>query len=283
MHQRITRTVFVAALLAWAAVVPAQASQAPGAPRGAVAPAADGARAAVRQGAAAAPAGVPAALAIIDQAIQAKGGLDTLKAVKTLKAVAKTTIDSPQGPMTTETTTYVVYPDKLRVEARLPIGEVVQVYAGDDTVWVKDPLKGVVIPPASARRDFRNSVQRDVLPLLLRAHAGELTLRLAEAKPGADESRSVRAVELSGGGIEPVTLFIDTTTGMVVKERYELPNGAGTADEVFTDYHAVDGVEFAFDAALQREGLPVMHRVVSEMKVNVPIDPALFAKPARRP
>jgi zinc protease len=219
------------------------------------------------------------AAALIDQAIAAMGGLETLKAVRTLQAVAQSTFNSPQGPVTTETTTYMEYPDRLRVEARLPIGQVVQVYAGGDDAWVKDPNKGVVVPPEQARTDFRNSVQRDVLTLLLRAQAGRLAMTLKEPASGPDASRTVYGIELSAPDLERITLSIDIGTGLVVKESYPLPGGAGTAEESFSDYRDVSGVKIAHRASLRRGGLLVLTRVVTSVRLNEPIDPSLFNRP----
>ena len=248
---------------------------------GPVGPAGGAARAANGQAGAASTEPLSAG-ALIEKAIEAKGGLEKLKAVKTLKAVAQSTFNSPQGPVTTETTTYIEYPDKFRVEARLPIGQVAQVYAGGDDAWVKDPNKGLVVPPAAARKDFRDSVQRDVLSLLLRANAGHVTLRLREPDQSPDAVKSIRAVDLSGVDLAPVTLFIDTTSGMVLKEEYKLPDGSA-AEEFFSDFRDVDGVKIAYRASLRRGGLQVSNRVVTDVRVNVPIDPSLFIKPEKRP
>ncbi len=231
-----------------------------------------------------APAAQPlTARALIDQAIAAKGGLEKLTGVKTLRAVAQSTFNSPQGPVTTETVTYIAYPDRFRVEAHLPIGEVVQVFAGPDDAWVKDPNKGVVVPPPAARKDFRDSVQRDVLSLLLRAQAGGLTMRLKAPDQGPDAVSTVRAVELSGPELESVTLFIDTASGMVLKESYPLPGGSDVAEEAFSDYRDVNGVKIAYRASLRRGGLLVLTRTVTDVKVNVPIEPTMFTRPEKAP
>jgi zinc protease len=216
---------------------------------------------------------------LIERAIAAKGGLEKLQSVKTLRAVAQSTFNSPQGPVTTQTVTYIAYPDRFRVEARLTIGEVVQVFAGGDEAWVKDPNKGVVVPPPAVRKDFRDSVQRDVLSLLLRAQAGQLTMGLREPDQGPDAVQSIRTVELSAPDLDRVTLSIDTTTGMVVRESYPLPGGADVAEESFSDYRDVDGLKLAYRASLRRGGLLVLTRTVTDAKVNVPIEPSLFTKP----
>jgi hypothetical protein len=76
-----------------------------------------------------------------------------------------------------------------------------------------------------------------------------------------------------------VRLFIDTSSGMVLRESYELPGGTGTAEEVFSDYREVAGVKVAYKASVLRNNLPVLERTVSDFKVNPVLRPGLFEKP----
>jgi zinc protease len=218
--------------------------------------------------------------ALVDRAIAARGGLEKLQGIKTIKAVAQTTFNSPQGPVQAQTTTYIEYPDRVRVEARVALGDVVQVYAGEDNVWVKDPSKGVIVPPPAARRDFREAIRRDVVQLLLRAQAGQVKVRLVQPSSAAVAPlTTVQQVEFVAAGSDPVTLSIDLANGMVTAERYTLPAGGGSAEELFSDYRDVAGVKFPFRGAVRRAGLPVVERAVTDMKINVPIAPDLFTKP----
>jgi zinc protease len=221
------------------------------------------------------------ARSLIDRAIQAKGGLDHLRGVTSMKATSETTLHTPRGPVTTTTTTYIVYPDHVRVEARLPVGLAVQVYAGDDTVWVSDPDKGVFVPPPTVRADFRASARRDVLTLLLRAHDGQSRARMADLGPDEVLEPNVSAVAVSETGADPVVLYLDSTSGVIEKIAYQLADG-GWAEELFDDYRDVAGVQIPYRAALRRGSLPVAERVVTSVSINVPIDPALFTKPVRR-
>lgn len=224
-------------------------------------------------------AGTETAEALIKRAVEAKGGLEKLRSIKTVRASATTTLMLPQGPMRTETTTYIEYPDRFRVEAHLPRGAVIQVYGGENNVWVQDPAKGVMDVPPQARRDFKASVDRDLVPLLLRAAAGEVTLRLLDTAPGAAAGDNVRAVEVSGPKMDPVTLYIDAASGLVVRESYRLPGGTGVADELFTDYRDVSGVKVAFKASMRRNNLPVLERVLTDFVVNPPLRAGLFDRP----
>lgn len=218
---------------------------------------------------------------LLKRAIEAKGGLEKLKSVKTVEATATTTVMLPSGPARTETTTYIEYPDRFRVEAHLPKGAAVQVFAGENNVWAQDPVKGVIQVPPQVRRDFKASVDRDIIPLLLRAASGTLKLRLLQEAPEPG-GENVKAIELTGGDMDPVTIYIDAASGMVVRESYRLPGNMGTGDELFTDYREVDGLKVAFKASMRRNNLPVLERVVSAFKINVPLRPGLFDGPAAK-
>ncbi len=128
------------------------------------------------------------AQALIARAIEGKGGLAKLESVKTVEATSTTTLMMPQGAVKTDTTTYIEYPDRFRVEARVVSGTVIQVYAGEKQVWVQDPIKGLMDVPAQVRKDFKAGVDRDVIPLL-----GTDRARRTEAAPGGPGSRPAGA------------------------------------------------------------------------------------------
>jgi hypothetical protein len=143
---------------------------------------------------------------------------------------------------------------------------------------VQDPVKGVIDVPPQARRDFKASVDRDLIPLLLRAAAGEVTMRLLDVEGGSGQAQDVRAIEVTGPDFDPVTLYIDSA-GLVVRESFKLQAGVGTADELYTDYRNVDGLMVAFKASVRRNNLPVLERALSDFKVNPVLQPGLFEKP----
>ncbi|HVC21009.1 MAG TPA: insulinase family protein [Vicinamibacterales bacterium] len=217
--------------------------------------------------------------AIIAQAVRAKGGLAVLQHVRTVVAAATTTVMTPQGPVATDTTTYIRYPDRFRVEAHLPGGEVVQVYDAGHA-WMKGP-DGVHDAPDAVTRGFHDSVRHDLIRLLVGAASGRLLARGLPDVTGADGRRQ-HVVELSSPTLGPVTLYVDARTGLVTQQRYVgdgLPGGALTI-ESFSDYRTVDGVKVAFKASVRRGSITVVERTVTRIQYNVPVDDALFRKPA---
>jgi hypothetical protein len=221
-----------------------------------------------------------AARALLERVVAAKGGLSRLRGIHTVVAAAVTTVQTPSGSVTSETTTYVEYPSRFRVEARTPRGDTVQVYA-DGHAWVKGPGGVETVPPDSLAR-FRAPVERDVISLLVRASDG--TLRVAIPRPAGTPPRASAPpllLEFSGDGADSVMLSVDPASGLVLELRYVEQQGpvAQAVREVFSDYRPVDGVMVAFEASIRSGETTFAERRLREIRFNVPVAAALFERP----
>jgi hypothetical protein len=217
------------------------------------------------------------ARALLDRVIAAKGGLETLRRIKSIVAVAQTKRSTPAGDVQTETTTFLQYPDRVRVETKLPDATVIQVYDGSRG-WVKDP-NGVHDAPAPMVREMEAGLKRDTIALLIAATDGRARARLLpDVRDGG--GRMHHALELSTLALDPLVLLIDPGTSLVEKQTYLVPGDARRlVEEMFGDYRDVDGVNVAFTASLRQDGQAVLDRRVTEIRINVPIDPTLFVRP----
>ena len=210
--------------------------------------------------------------------IAAKGGLETLRAIKGITAVANAGMTTPAGHVDAQTTTYLVYPNRMRVETKLGDTLIVQTYDGR-RAWVKDRA-GVHEVADRMIPDLEATFKRDTIAALLAARDGRIRARLLPNVK--DEAGSVRlALELSGAGLEPMLLYIDPETSLVAKQTY-VAGGPGQPiiEEVFSDYRSVDGVQIAFTANVRQSGQPVLERRLLEITINPPVNPALFQRPA---
>jgi zinc protease len=219
------------------------------------------------------------AQALLDEVIAAKGGLSTLRGIQTVKAVTTTTMVGPGAPQAgadIEITTYLQYPDRVRVETRGPYGVQTQVYDGRRG-WVSDP-GGVHDVPEAALRDMKSSLRRDTLTALLAAARGELNARLLPDVRDADGER-LHALELSSPSLDPLILNIDPRTHRIVKQSYTVEGpDRPLVEELFSDYREVDGVSVAFTAEV-RAGNQVVKRRLEQITFNSGLDPELFTRP----
>jgi len=128
-------------------------------------------------------------------------------------------------------------------------------------------------------RDAAASLRRDVVALLLAAKDGVLTPRiLPDVKD--PEGQVNHALELSARDLNPVVLYVDPESALIRKRIYtaDAP-GRPIVEEQFFDYRPVDGIQIAFRAT-QKVGPLSVERRILDVKINQPIDAALFQRPA---
>ena len=222
----------------------------------------------------AAPEETAKAIALLDKVIAAKGGLDKLRGLKSIVARQTQASLRPEGGESTlETTNYIEYPNHVRIEST---GQA-QAYDGT-RVWMKDS-RGLHDAPDPYVREMAAALRRDVVALLLAARAGTLSVRLLPDVKDADGQIS-HALELSATDLNPIVLYVAPDTSQIRKRVYaaDAP-GRPIVEETFDDYRDVDGIQFAFRAT-QKVGAASVERRVTDVKINTPLDPALFKRPS---
>jgi zinc protease len=220
----------------------------------------------------------PPAKALLDRMIMAMGGLRALRAVTRITAKTTTSLVGPQGQIQAEATTYLEYPNRVRVETKLPAATTVQVYDGTHA-WVRDAA-GVHDVPDPLVRDLEVSLQRDPIALLLAAERGTIRSRLLPRIKSADGAER-EALELWGEHLDPVVLDPDPKTGLVARQSYAA-GGAGKPliEEVFSDYRPIDGVQVPHVVTVRRGGQAMLERRVSAISINPSLPASLFTRPA---
>jgi outer membrane lipoprotein-sorting protein len=215
--------------------------------------------------------------AVLEKMIAAKGGLDKLRALKTIVVKQTLTTQSPQGDATAETSNYIQYPDRFRIVTETPNGTMVQASDGKQ-VWMTD-ARGLHDAPEPLVREFRAAMRRDPIALLIAAKDGKLTARLLPETTDRDGQGSVQ-LELSAPDLNPIVLEADRNTMLIRKQSYRTDApGRPLVEESFSDYRLVDGVQIAHRAS-RKSGPLVVERRVTEVKINAAIEAALFSRPA---
>ncbi len=214
---------------------------------------------------------------LVQRVVQAKGGLDALKAIRTVVVDADMSVMTARGPTIIPTKTYVVYPDKFRVDATFAGQQSVQAYNGG-TAWVKDPA-GVSAAPPAMRNDFAATVRRDTFPLLIAAAEGRLTVR--QLPEEGTSGVVLKVIEVRGEGLEPVRLYIDRDY-RIVRQTYTTPGPDGRpsqAEETFSDYRKINGIDVPFKASVSRDVRKILDRTLKGVTFNTAIDLMLFQQP----
>jgi zinc protease len=218
------------------------------------------------------------ARALLDRVVAAKGGLETLRAVKSFTVVMTAPARAPDGSVAqVETTTILQYPNRVRVNIKFPTMTVQQVYDGAHG-WIRDPT-GIYEAGAPDLRFIEMNFKHDAISLLLAAEGGTVRARvLPDVKD--DAGRVYHVLELSGSGLDPVVLSVDPDSSLIAKQTF-VAGGPGEpiVEERFTDYRAIDGVQVPFVTTAFAGGRRIGERRITDVKINAPIDPALFKRP----
>ncbi|HEX6323965.1 MAG TPA: insulinase family protein [Vicinamibacterales bacterium] len=229
----------------------------------------------LRTGTGTGPAGqsVAEARTLIARAIERKGGLDRLRAVRTLEADASLVIEG--GTTVVGTKTQIAYPDKYRVEAETAGASVTHVYASGEA-WLETPA-GLREAPDFVRDEAAAAVSRDLISLLLRAWDGRVSLAPAPAGMSG-----LTALRMTQDGRPGLTVFFDPETADIVRLEYarQGPDGTVTEIEDLSDYRLVDGIRFAFRATTTTAGGKVDRRLRA-IRVNPELSPSLFQRPGK--
>lgn len=216
--------------------------------------------------------------ALIARAVAAKGGLNLLRSIQTVRVESVATIESEGTSTDLGSTTTIRYPAAFRMDASTPRGRLVQVFSAGN-YWVED-TDGVHEAPESMAEQIRGNVQRDTVPLLLALADGKLAAKLIDA---SDAGRKVPALEVALPGSVPLTLIFDPATTLLARSRYRFGGPGGgevNVEETYSDYRDVNGLKVAFKTELRRDGAPSVNRAVRTFEFNVPVDSALFNKPS---
>jgi zinc protease len=219
------------------------------------------------------------ARALIARAVAAKGGLDLLRSIRTVRVEAVTTVAIEGIATELPGTTLIRYPSAFRMEATTPSGPLIQVFNAG-TYWFQD-RQGVHSAPPAMAEQIRETVQRDTVPLLLALADGTIRAKAIDIVDGGQTMPSL-AVALPGS--RPLTLIFDPATALLAKARYRMSGSpAGTeinVEETYSAYRDVNGLKVPFTTELRREGAPAVHRTLRTFEFNVPLDTTLFSKPS---
>ena len=217
------------------------------------------------------------AQALIARAIAAKGGLPLLRSIRTVKSESDLVLATPNGEAKVSTTAYVRYPGQFRIDAQGPDGLRVQTF-DNGKGWMSDGTSADDAP-AAVTAMLRAAVQRDTIALLL---------ALADDRV---QGRRMPSVMMNGAALEALEvdlvpagkllLLFDPKTGLLTRQRYGGTGDEPLTDESFTDYRAVGGLQVAHEMSVRRQGQFPIRRTVRTFEVNVPIETAFFAKPAK--
>lgn len=219
--------------------------------------------------------GEPSADQILDKYIQALGGAQRLAAITSFAAKG-----SYQGYAEVEKSPIEIVakaPGQRVTVIRTSNGDWTTTYDGR-TGWVAEP--GRPVPLLELTGQFLEAVKVDAdlaFPARIKQAFGQWRL----GYPTTINDREVEVVQGSSGGNFPVKFYFDKQSGLLLRQvRYtNSPVGLNPTQIDYLDYRDVAGVKMPFRwTTTWTDGRSTTE--LSEIRANVPVDAAKFAKPA---
>ena len=227
-----------------------------------------------------APAATPESLEkgreLLSTAAQTVGGA-AIAAVKTVDVAARGKLYQQGADNEILLHLQVSYPESMRLEMKLPNGNVTQGFDGS-VGWFQYPGGVSEVPPDAVSEIRRSILLTGGIGLASAAQAGSLEAQYL----GEEEVEGKKAqAALWKGPSGPVRLYIDASTHLLIAARFYSVGQRGQTEtlQVWDDYRPVEAVQFPFHTVTYQEGERHSEIFVQEVHFNQPMDAALFSKP----
>jgi outer membrane lipoprotein-sorting protein len=215
---------------------------------------------------------------VVARYLQARGGLERIRAVQALRFTGRMTLGEVQAPLVVE----LKRPHRMRTEFEVQGRKVVRAFDGQKG-WTILPVPGLDRPrlmPEDESREAREQADVDLSPLVDSVAKGYQVELLGRERLEAREAWKllVRAAD----GSER-TLFLDTRSALAVRsEEKRLMDGKLLEFvTVIGDYRPVGGLVFPHSIEVgPRSGAERQQLTFERIEVNPVLDDARFVMPA---
>jgi zinc protease len=204
--------------------------------------------------------------AILEKAVQAMGGVEKIKAVKTVLSKG----DLVTQGMTMAVEGIIAYPDRIKFILNTPGGQVTMKVSGGKGS-AQAPQGNFPLPEAQVKPMLEN-ILRD--PIYVFQNPDKYQAQYAGEKKFAD----LDTFDLLVSGPVTCHYFIDKKSFLVVGCQYQgmTQNGPAAMEETSSDFRSVDGVFFSFKTVSKADGQVASEMNLKEVKVNVVVSEADF-------
>lgn len=219
---------------------------------------------------------------LIKKNIDAHGGVQKLKAVKSMKASGKITPQGLEIPITLQQKR----PGMVRMDATFQGKSMVQAYDGT-TAWKIDPFQGNPDPEKVAGDDLKDLEEQSDLdgPLVDYKQKGH-TVELIGKEDMEGTPVYKLKLTLKNGDVRNIYIDAENYLELKVTSKRKTPGGEIDVDQFMGNYKPVNGMMFAFSIDTKVNGQSVNTITIDKIELDVPVDDALFkmpAKPAEKP
>lgn len=209
---------------------------------------------------------------VIAKNLEAKGGLERMRAVRSIKQTSHVTV-AGMGDMTI--TLYGKRPNLTRQEVAMAGKTSIGAFDGQ-VAWMVDPIRGMATPTTlSGPSADAIKQQADFDGPLVDYKDKGYTIELVGTEGTGD--RKAHHLKLTGRDGHVQHCYVDVATGLETRTVVETPMGSFETE--LSDYRDVGGIKFAFTVRSLAGGVEQATQHVDKVELNVALDDAFFRMP----
>ena len=218
---------------------------------------------------------------IVAKNIQAHGGMDKIKAVKSMRFTGKMTI----GPgMEAPVTMVQKRPKEMRMEILVQGMTIVQAYDGS-AGWIIMPLQGKKDAEPMGQDDLKDAEEQADMdgPLVdYKEKGNKVELMGKEAVEGGDAYKL--KVTLKSGDIRYLYLDPDSFLEIKTASKRTIRGAEREMETTIGDYKEVEGLMLPFSFEAGMKDSPQKQKIsIDKVEINPQVDDAIFKMPAPAP
>ncbi len=215
---------------------------------------------------------------IVERYVAARGGIEKLRALRTLRQEGRINAGAGREGLATRE---IKRPGKIRFE--FTVQGVTSVFASDGQKgWTVNPLEGEMSPrplPDEVLADAREQADIDGPLVDWKSKGSQVELVGREAVDGRDAYKL--KLTLRSGGV--LFAFLDVKSASLVRTEAtrQLRGKPVRIETTFGDYRKTEGILFPHLVEVRASGRPqVLRIVVDKVEVNPPLSDSRFSPPA---
>lgn len=214
--------------------------------------------------------------AVLKAATAASGGEAAAK-VKSVEMKGSGTVNSPMGSYDMDVRFQISFPDRMRVESVLPVAEIQQGFDGKNG-WIASPQGSMPMPADLNNEYLRGIALVGGVGVFQQVLEGKAKAEfVGEKEFNGKKAVCVEWMAPSG----KVKLFVDAETKLLIGAQYRAQTQQGGIDEErrWSDFKAVEGVQFPTRLQTYRDGALYSDITLKEIKVNPKLEEKIFLMP----
>jgi hypothetical protein len=219
--------------------------------------------------------------ALFAKVLEGLGGKERVGRVRDVQTRGEVSAKTPQGDMSMEIQTAMIFPDHLSQQVDAPFGRLAMV-ATPAGAFIVGP-NGAQDLPETMRDELLRQVER--VPIFLTQKANDPRLTATAAGTEKIGEIEARILDVAYGRMT-VRWFVDPKTGRILRAAHESVGLDGKPTKIvadYSDFKIVEGFPVPFHMDVTTNGEKDQVLTLEECKINPGVDAKLFEKPAPPP